>query len=102
MPVDPIIERINELARKSRAEGLTDEERLEQQRLRRQYIEAFRRGLDATLDGVLCRGSERAGGAHQGVYEGAIWRQRERQPQSLSLSAGGWRRRCCGCPPAGW
>ena len=53
MPVDPIIERINELARKSRAEGLTDEERLEQQRLRRQYIEAFRRGLDATLDGVF-------------------------------------------------
>ena len=39
------IERINELARKSKAEGLTDAELREQALLRKQYIEAFRRNL---------------------------------------------------------
>ena len=32
------IERINELARKSRTEGLTPEEKAEQQKLRQEYI----------------------------------------------------------------
>ena len=46
------IERINELARKSRAEGLTPEEVEEQQKLRSEYIASFRRSLQATLDTV--------------------------------------------------
>lgn len=44
------IERINELARKARETGLTDEEREEQQRLRRQYIDEFKQNLQNTLD----------------------------------------------------
>ena len=45
-------ERINELARKSKAEGLTDAELREQALLRKQYIEAFRRNLRGQLDNI--------------------------------------------------
>ena len=44
------IERISELFRKSRAEGLTEEEKLEQQALRQEYIQSMRQSLRATLD----------------------------------------------------
>ena len=44
------IARINELARKQKAEGLTDEEKAEQAILRREYIDSFRRSLEAQLD----------------------------------------------------
>ena len=46
------INRINELARKSKAEGLTAEERKEQQKLRAEYIEAIRGNLKAQLDNI--------------------------------------------------
>ena len=36
------IARINELYHKSKSEGLTDEERKEQQVLRREYVESFK------------------------------------------------------------
>ena len=44
------IDRINELARKAKAEGLTDEEILERDRLRREYVAAFRENLVAELE----------------------------------------------------
>ena len=44
------IERINELAKKSREVGLTEEEKLEQKKLRDEYIAAFRGNLKQTLD----------------------------------------------------
>ncbi|MDD3403273.1 MAG: DUF896 domain-containing protein [Hespellia sp.] len=46
------IQRINELARKSKAEGLTEEERKEQQVLRKEYIESFRRNLTSQLNNI--------------------------------------------------
>ena len=45
------IDRINELARKSRtAEGLTEEEKAEQQKLRREYIDAYKASLRNELE----------------------------------------------------
>ena len=44
--------RINELARKSKAEGLTSEERQEQALLRSEYLEAVRRNLKGQLDNI--------------------------------------------------
>ena len=46
------IERINELARKSRAEGLTPEEKAEQQKLRQEYIAAVKMNLRTQLDNI--------------------------------------------------
>ena len=56
-----LIRRINQLARKSRAEGLTDQEKEEQQRLRRQYIDAYKKGLLLALED-LARQSNKPGG----------------------------------------
>ena len=44
------IKRINEFARKQKAEGLTDEEKAEQAELRREYIESYKRSLVAQLE----------------------------------------------------
>lgn len=49
------LKRINELARKSKAEGLTEAEKKEQADLRRQYIEAVRRNLRGQLDQIDIR-----------------------------------------------
>lgn len=44
------IDRINELARKSREVGLTDAEKSEQAKLRQEYIAGFRSSLTNVLD----------------------------------------------------
>lgn len=46
------IERINELYRKSKNEGLTDVEKEEQDRLRKAYVKAFRDNLRGTLNTI--------------------------------------------------
>ena len=46
------IERINFLARKSKTEGLTPEEKEEQALLRREYLDAIRQNLRSTLDSI--------------------------------------------------
>lgn len=50
MSMDEVIRRINELAHKAKAEGLTEEETQERDKLRRQYIDAFKRNLTAQLE----------------------------------------------------
>ncbi len=49
---DKLLERINFLYKKSKAEGLTEAEKAEQTELRRQYIKSFRQGLENTLSNV--------------------------------------------------
>ncbi len=44
------IDRINELARKQKSVGLTEEEKQEQYVLRREYIESFKRSLVGQLE----------------------------------------------------
>ena len=46
------IARINELYHKSKAEGLTEKEKKEQQILRREYIEAFKLSLRGQLNNI--------------------------------------------------
>ncbi len=46
------IDRINVLARKSKAEGLTEAEKKEQELLRQEYIATIRRNLRAQLDNI--------------------------------------------------
>lgn len=46
------IKRINELWRKSKKEGLTEEEKKEQNRLRKKYLKDVRRNLKAQLDNI--------------------------------------------------
>jgi uncharacterized protein YnzC (UPF0291/DUF896 family) len=52
MVTDEMIARINELAKKSKAEGLTPEEATEQQHLRRVYIDAFKQSMRQQLDNI--------------------------------------------------
>ena len=48
--ISETVRRINELAAKAKAEGLTPEELAERDQLRREYIAAIRRDLTAQLD----------------------------------------------------
>lgn len=47
---DEKIKRINELSKKSKAEGLTPEEKQEQDILRKEYIESFKSSLRSQLE----------------------------------------------------
>ena len=44
--------RINELAKKSKEQGLTDAELSEQKALREEYLDAIRKNFRATLDNI--------------------------------------------------
>ncbi len=50
--MDKLIKRINELAKKSREQGLNEEEKKEQSLLRSEYIKRFRQGMENTLSNV--------------------------------------------------
>ena len=50
MNMDEVIARINELAKKAKAEGLTQEETIERDKLRRIYIDSVKASLIGQLD----------------------------------------------------
>lgn len=52
MVTQETLDRINELYRKSKAEGLTSAEAEEQKTLRAEYIKAFRENLRGTLETI--------------------------------------------------
>ena len=47
------IDRINELARKQKSEGLTEDERAEQKKLREEYIKDFRAQFSQVLENTV-------------------------------------------------
>ena len=47
-----LIERINFLYKKSKEEGLTEEEKIEQQKLRREYINIIKGNVKVQVEGV--------------------------------------------------
>lgn len=52
MGVDPLVARINELARKQKSVGLSEEEMKERDRLRRKYLDQFKNSLRTQLDSI--------------------------------------------------
>lgn len=46
------LDRINELVRKERTDGLSEEEKQEQKGLREEYIKAFRSGMKNQIEGM--------------------------------------------------
>ncbi|AYE35359.1 DUF896 domain-containing protein [Clostridium septicum] len=52
MKIDDIIKRINELYKKSKEEGLNEEEKEEQQKLRRVYIDRVKSNFKVQLEGI--------------------------------------------------
>jgi len=56
MTMDEKIARINALAHKAKAEGLTDEEKEEQAQLRRDYIDSVKANLKIPAQYALCAG----------------------------------------------
>ncbi|QJD82539.1 DUF896 domain-containing protein [Cohnella herbarum] len=52
MEMDKIINRINELSRKNKTEGLNESELAERDQLRRQYISIFKQNFRQELDRI--------------------------------------------------
>ena len=46
------INRINELARKAKAQGLTEDEALEQKKLRQEYLDSVKKNLVSQLENM--------------------------------------------------
>ncbi len=53
MNMDERIKRINELYHKSQKEGLTEEEKEEQAKLRKEYVDSVRNNLKSQLDNIV-------------------------------------------------
>lgn len=58
MNMDEVIARINELARKNKAERLTDEELAERDKLRRIYIDSVKSNLVGSLENTYIVGPD--------------------------------------------
>ncbi len=50
--MEELIKRINQLAKKKKSEGLTEEEKKEQEILRKRYLEKFRAGFKKRLENI--------------------------------------------------
>ena len=69
------IDRINALAHKAKAEGLSEEEKKEQYALRQQYLAEIRASFGATLDHTVVR---RPDGSEGPLKD---WNKHEKKPE---------------------
>ncbi len=60
------IDRINYLARKAKADGLSEEEKIEREQLRNEYRAAFRNNLRGTLENTVI---QRPDGTREKVHK---------------------------------
>ncbi len=58
MSMDEVIARINELAKKAKTEGLTEEETIERDKLRRIYIDSVKASLVGHLENTYIVGPD--------------------------------------------
>ncbi len=58
MSMDEVIARINELAKKAKTEGLTEEETVERDKLRRIYIDSVKASLVGHLENTYIVGPD--------------------------------------------
>ena len=58
MTQEELVARINTLAAKAKAEGLTEEETAERAKLREEYLARFRKGLNQQLDNTYVLGPD--------------------------------------------
>ena len=58
MNMDERIKRINELYHKSQSEGLTEEEKEEQARLRKEYVQSVKSNLRSQLNNIDIRNED--------------------------------------------
>ena len=58
MTQEELVARINALAAKAKAEGLTEEETAERAKLREEYLVRFRKGLNQQLDNTYVLGPD--------------------------------------------
>lgn len=52
MKPDSLLDRINELAKKKKNEGLTEDEKAEQKELRQKYLKSFRGQMEEQLSSI--------------------------------------------------
>jgi uncharacterized protein YnzC (UPF0291/DUF896 family) len=76
MNMEERLQRINDLYRKSQAEGLTKAEKEEQDRLRKEYVKIFRENLRGSLETIKIQNPD-----------GSIIDVKERHDQKMKLKA---------------
>lgn len=89
MNMEERIARINELYHKSKEQGLTAEEKEEQVRLRREYVDSIKRNLKSQLDNIVI---ERPDGSMVDLgqkYGGKTGKQKAGNGGNASESEGG-------------
>lgn len=79
MTMDEKIARINALAHKAKAEGLTDEEKEEQAQLRRDYIDSVKANLKSQLNALYVLDEKTGKRRRSSTLSASAPRERERK-----------------------
>lgn len=84
MTMDEKIARINALAHKAKAEGLTDEEKEEQAQLRRDYIDSVKANLKSQLNTLYVLDEKTGKRRRSSTLSASAPRERERKGEQIN------------------